>query len=290
MPSLGWKPREKRSSGSGPSGRLLRGRRRRHRRGQLLLRAPVVTSQNQILIPRGRRRRHRIGQPLLRAPAVTYQMIPSLEEMKAEEDDLSRCSPDVLPKKEKGEGAGEADEMGAGPSSSSGVPPSSAAGCSPDVLAAAGLQMMVPFLRSHVARSPDTHKIDPGETIDLPAALTYSYIGCTGAILAKKHQAGVDAEERPKPKANKRPSTGSQPSATKNKKEPPVAPVPTGEVQAPEGVSGNEADDDGEEEEEEEDEGEGNIDLELEKVDAIEAKAKPKAKPKIKAKTGKNKR
>ena len=261
MPSLGWKPREKRSSGSGPSGRLLRGRRRRHRRGQLLL----------------------------RAPAVTYQMIPSLEEMKAEEDDLSRCSPDVLPKKEKGEGAGEADEMGAGPSSSSGVPPSSAAGCSPDVLAAAGLQMMVPFLRSHVARSPDTHKIDPGETIDLPAALTYSYIGCTGAILAKKHQAGVDAEERPKPKANKRPSTGSQPSATKNKKEPPVAPVPTGEVQAPEGVSGNEADDDGEEEEEE-DQVEGNIVLELEKVDEIEAKAKPKAKPKVKAKIGKNKR
>ena len=57
------------------------------------------------------------------------------EEMGAQKDDLSRCSPDVLPKKEKGEGAGEADEMGAGPpSSSSGVPPSSAAGCSPDVL------------------------------------------------------------------------------------------------------------------------------------------------------------
>lgn len=150
--------------------------------------------------------------------------------------------------------------------------------------------MMVPFLRSHVARSPDTHKIDPGETIDLPAALTYSYIGCTGAIIAKKHQAGVDADEGgPKPKANKRPSTGSQPSAKKKKKEPSVVPVPTGEVQAPEGVSGNEADDDGEEEEEE-DQVEGNIDLELEKVDEIEAKAKPKAKPKVKAKIGKNKR
>ena len=44
-----------------------------------------------------------------------------------DEDDLSRSSPDVLPMKEEGEGAGEADEMGAGPSSSSGVPPSSAA-------------------------------------------------------------------------------------------------------------------------------------------------------------------
>ena len=149
--------------------------------------------------------------------------------------------------------------------------------------------MMVPFLRSHVARSPDTHKIDPGETIDLPAALTYSYIGCTGAILAKKHQAGVDAEEGPKPKANKRPSAGSQPSAKKNKKEPPVAPVPAGEVQAPEEEE-DDADDDDEEEEEEEDEGEGDINNELDQVNAIEAKgkAKAKAKGKTKAKPGRN--
>ena len=65
------------------------------------------------------------------------------EEMGAQKDDLSRCSPDVLPKKEKGEGAGEADEMGAGPpSSSSGVPPSSA-GVPPSAAAVQGLIQML---------------------------------------------------------------------------------------------------------------------------------------------------
>ena len=74
---------------------------------------------------------------------------------------------------------------------------------------------MVPFLRSHTARTPDSFKIEPAETIDLPTVLTYTFIPVTGAIIAKKHGQSTDGSSRPK---KKRPSTGSAAEVSSAKK------------------------------------------------------------------------
>jgi hypothetical protein len=152
------------------------------------------------------------------------------------------------------------------------------------MLAAAALQLMVPFLRNHIARAPDTFKIEPAEPIEIPSVLTYTFVPVTGAIIARQVKpAGPNKETKGKfLTTKKRPPPGSdapQAPAVSKKKKPPPAPKGStaGDAERDdlleEEEEEDEADDDGEEEEDEEGE---DVDTQLKAVDAIQAKATSK--------------
>jgi hypothetical protein len=149
------------------------------------------------------------------------------------------------------------------------------------MLAASALQLMVPFLRNHVAKAPGTYQIEPAEIIQLPSVLTYTYVPVTGAIIAR--QVKKDHEQKKGSSPKKRTSTGSTASETAAKKAkptPPEAPIPAGEVEQAADDEEGEATDPEDESETKPDEDQEAMDAQLMEVSAIQAKAKGKAKAK----------